>query len=401
MSIIDLNQFHWETYTNGYVGGNKLIKNSKIKKTNLKDKIYSHEIYADELYKKFCINDNFVKKDVDVGDCIQVTNIVLMDNKISLELMGGLFVDFDSTREKKFIQLFGYETIKEFEEVLKSPTSRENFINQKFNVIVIESTPVVRVSLWQGYIESLKKEFLDQIKNPTNVYTAKITEANKGGYFANINGVDAFMPGGQAAPNKLLDFTSLIGKEVKVMIEDYLPEKNSFIISHKKYLEYIIPIKLKELDTSIKYKGTITGTSNYGIFIEFGEIFTGLLHTSKMCPTTLKLFNDRYFRAGMEIEFYIDEIQKDLRIILTEQSPELKLQKNLEFIQKNKDKKIEGKIISIFNSGILIVCDENIVGILPGKYFKNYNMKKYNIGDTILIMFEDYKDNRFSFKPGF
>jgi hypothetical protein len=397
MQLIDLNEFNWKKYETGYNGGNSLVQNPIIKKKFKKDKCYCHEIYASEAYDKYCLEEKFIKKDVDVGDCIEITNILFIDNKILLELVGGLFVDLDTTREKRFIQLFGYETIKEFEEVLKSPNNKENFINQKFKVIIIQSYPVIKASLWHGYIESLKKEFLDQIKNPTNVYTAKIIEANKGGYFADINGIEVFMPGGQAAPNKLIDFTSLIGKEVKVMIEDYLSEKNSFIISHKKYLDYVIPIKLKELDTTQKYSGIITGTSKFGIFIEFNEIFTALLHTSKMSPDTLKLFEERYYEAGMPIEFYISEITKDNRIIATEQSPEIKMQKDLEFITNNKDKKIEGKIISIFNSGLLISCDD-VIGMIPIKFIKNKKINRFTVGDKIQIILEEYKEERFVFK---
>ena len=89
---------------------------------------------------------------------------------------------------------------------------------------------------------------MEQIGHPNKAYTCTIKEANKGGFFVDILGVDAFMPGSLAAPNKIVDFQSYVGKEVIVMVEDFLKEMNSFIVSHKKYIDYMLPKKLDEID---------------------------------------------------------------------------------------------------------------------------------------------------------
>ena len=168
---------------------------------------------------------------------------------------------------------------------------------------------------------------MKEISSPSKAYVCKIIEANRGGFFVEVQGVDAFMPGSLAAANKISDFQSYVGKKIIVMIEDYLQDMKSFIVSHKKYIEYILPKKISELSLSDKYTGTVTGASKYGIFIEFNEIFTGLLHKSKMKPDTYSRFKDRKYNSGDSIEFYIGEITKDNRIILTEESLEEKRKK--------------------------------------------------------------------------
>jgi ribosomal protein S1 len=207
------------------------------------------------------------------------------------------------------------------------------------------------------------------------------------------------MPGSLAAPNKIIDFHSYIGKEIIVMVEDFLKEMNSFIVSHKKYLTHILPSKIQELDLSKQYEGVVTGCSKYGIFVEFGEIFTALLHVSKMTAEIKALFNERQVLAGDTIKFYISEITKDNRIILTTESPEDKLHKIQSFILNTKDQVIEASIGAIMNFGIIVNVGE-INGLIPIREFKKNKIMVNNfvIGEKLNIMFDEFKDERIIFK---
>jgi ribosomal protein S1 len=75
--------------------------------------------------------------------------------------------------------------------------------------------------------------------------------------------------------------------------------------------------KIQELDLTRKYKGSITGTSPFGVFVEWEEIYTGLIHKSefegddelsKLC-------------SGDEIEFYVKEIKENNKLTLTLDRP--------------------------------------------------------------------------------
>ncbi len=208
------------------------------------------------------------------------------------------------------------------------------------------------------------------------------------------------MPGSLAAPNKILNFQSYIGKEVIVMIEDFLKEMNSFIVSHKKYLAHIMPVKIAELDLNKKYEGTITGCSKFGIFIEFEEFFTGLLHISKMNSETKEKFNSRLFKPNDTIDFYISEITKDNRIILTKESPEEKLKKVQTFILESKDKIIESSVAAVLNFGIIVNIEKDLSGLIPIAELKRNKIMMNNFvnGDKINVLFDQYKDEKLVFR---
>lgn len=394
--------FNWELYEGGYQGGNKLVPNEKIEGPDgIKEKVYSREPYAQRLYNLYAGQKNqIIKKDLTKGDCVLITDIFnVKPTEIDVELSGGLSMTIDLNREKRFVHIFGFNSVEEFTSRLSSKEYIQGLLNENLMAYVIESTPSIKISLWQGYLISIRAEFMDQINNPSKAYTAKIVEANKGGFFVEVQGVDAFMPGSLAAPNKIMDFQSYVGKEVIVMIEDFLNDMNSFIVSHKKYLAHIIPQKIKELDLMKKYSGNITGVSKYGIFVEFGEIFTGLLHVSKMNQETKNNFNARLYKAGDPIDFYIGEITKDNRIILTEEDPQIKLQKLQKFIFENKDKVVESEIAAIMKFGIIVEVGD-ITGLVPLKEFKKQRIfiNNFVVKDKLNVVFDEFKDDKIVFR---
>jgi len=396
----NFNDFNWAEFEGNHRGGNRLIPNEKIKGQDNKNICYSRAPYAQELFNLLSADDSkTIKKDLTKGDCVIITDIYnIRLDKITVELSGGLSVDIDLSREKRFLQIFGYDSVIKFVEDILKDDYRQRFVSQGIYAYIIESSPTIKISLWQGHLKKIREEFMNEIQAPSKAYVAKVNEANKGGYFVEVQGIEAFMPGSLAAPNKILDFRSLVGKEVIVMIEDFLTEMNSFIVSHKKYLAHVLPKKIAELDLNKKYEGNITGTSKYGIFVEFGDIFTGLLHNSKMKENTLRDFRNRKFNPGDTIEFYINEITKDNRIILTEESPEEKREKFTKFILENKDKVVDAEVAAVMNFGVIVNVGD-LSGLVPNKEFKRRKIavKNYVVGDKFKVKFAEFKDDKLVF----
>jgi len=396
-----LEDFNWELYEANYKGGNRLIPNPNIKGLDQKTRVFSHEPYAQAQFDLYNQSETkSVKKDLSKGDCVPITEISFIDkDRMTIELLGGLAVDIDLNREKRFVQIYGYPTPAEFAQVLSSEEIRKNFVSSGFYAYVIESSPSLKISLWQGHIKKTKDEFMEQVSSPSKAYVAKILNCNRGGYFVEVSGVEAFMPGSLAAPNKIMDFQTLVGKEVIVMVEDFLKEMNSFIVSHKKYIEHVLPKKIAELDMNQIYSGSITGTSKFGIFAEFGEIFTGLLHHSKMKPDTLDRFRKREFKPGDALSFYIGEVTKDNRIILTEESPEEKKQKIQTFIETSKGITLKANIAAIMNFGVIVNIGD-ITGIIPSREFRLRKISTRNFvsGDEIKVKFLESKDDKITFE---
>jgi DNA-directed RNA polymerase subunit E'/Rpb7 len=396
----NLEDFNWELYEKGYLGGRRLIPNEQIRGLDLKTRVFSHEPYAQELFNLYNQSDQkTVKKDLVKGDCVTIVDIPKIDkNLMTIELLGGLAVEIDLNREKRFIQIYGYDSPATFCEVLSNPEIRKQFIAQGLYAYVIESSPSLKISLWQGHIKKTKEEFMKEVQSPSKAYVAKVLNCNRGGYFVEVSGVEAFMPGSLAAPNKIMDFQTLVGKEVIVMVEDFLQEMNSFIVSHKKYIEHVLPKKIAELDLNVEYHGSITGSSKYGIFVEFGDIFTGLLHNSKMKESTLLKFRAREYKPGDPIQFYISEVAKDNRIILTEESPAEKKKKIEDFIEANKDKAVVAEVAAVMNFGVIVNIGD-ITGVVPSKEFRSRKISTRNLvyKDQITVKFQSIKDDKLTF----
>jgi len=398
-----LDDFNWEIYTEGFVGGQKLQPNNSIKeiKNTSKHILYCREPYSKDLYSLFTGENSLsVKKDLEKGDNVKIVNIIPVNESIvTLELLGGLTIDVDLNREKKFLQLFGFENTRDFIFTISSKEYLKNFLAQNLYVCVLEAKNGLKVSLLLAYLQKVKEEFMEQIKSPSKAYVAKINQANKGGFFVEVQGVEAFMPGSLAAPNKIIDFQTYVGKEVVVMVEDFLVEMNSFIVSHKKYIEHVLPKKIDELNLDMKFTGAITGTSKYGIFVEFEEICTGLLHVSKMKEDTLRKFNNREYKAGESIDFYISEITKDNRIILTEESTEERKAKLDQFIESCKENAVEASVLAVMNFGLIIKAGE-YSGLVPTREFikKKLQLKNFNVGEKLNVKFLEQNDDKLTFE---
>ena len=147
-----------------------------------------------------------------------------------------------------------------------------------------------------------------------------------------------------------------------------------------------------------RYSGKVTGTSKYGIFIEFDEIFTGLLHVSKMDDETKKRFKAGGYSPEDSIEFYVGEVTKDNRLILTEEDPQEKLKKMQEFIFNSKDKVLDGKVAAVMKFGVLVTVDD-VTGLVPMREFRRKHVYAQNLvnGDQLRVKFNEYKDDKVVF----
>jgi 4-hydroxy-3-methylbut-2-enyl diphosphate reductase len=223
-----------------------------------------------------------------------------------------------------------------------------------------------------------------QITENTAAYYGTITGKNHGGFIISVQGIDGFLPGSLAATNIVRDFDEMIGKEVPVMVEDYLKESSTFVFSYKKYISKILPQKIEELDRDKKYTGTVTGSAKYGIFIEFDDIFTGLIHASKMSPELKESFKNNDIKSGTPVTFWIKEITPDKKIILTDEDPSIRQREIADFRDTSLGAVKGGEVISVQPFGTLVRLQKDIVGMISQKEIK-VKKKKYSVGDKVMV----------------
>jgi ribosomal protein S1 len=209
--------------------------------------------------------------------------------------------------------------------------------------------------------------------------TAKVKSLNPAGYDMEImrGGVTlpGFMPNTLAGINKLFDVNSILGQTFEVMIESYAEQEGTYIVSRRKYLQSLIPEALKQLQYESTYMGHVTGTTPFGVFVEFNECLTGMIHKANVHPDWQERLKE--IRPGFEIEFYIKEIVKD-KIILTQI-----LRESLWDTIKN-GKIIKGVVKDTKQFGTLVSLDDETVGLIHTSEMEKIG-KRFESGQEIKV----------------
>ena len=341
-------------------------------RTNGKSKIYCHEDYAENLYQQMLgnIKDIQSSKDLKQGELYSCSIISTNEEDALAQTDAGQTVYIDIKKEYKDADRLGI-------------TGMDFHVGSKIEALVRNSTGTYYGSVIECFIKNLKVEFFDQIKKETIAYEAVVESVNKGGYMVDVNGIKCFLPGSLAAANKITDFDAFIGKKFHVMIDGYVPAKDIFVVSYKKYLTRVMDQKIQELDLTKKYKGHVTGTSNFGVFVEWEDIYTGLIHKTE--------FENQIvtgFYPGDEIEFYIKEVKEDNKLTLTFGQPVEKTMR-LYDLKKLVD---EGKGLEVFasvkhkrkNGALVDLIGENLMALIPQEKLEKSN-KNIRTGDSLLV----------------
>lgn len=344
-NVKPLENFDWSLYEDGW-NGTALKRNKRVKCAKDGVKIYCHESYAADAVAKYFPHETVestvafddYSKDLKEGDVIRIKDIHLLNSdELLLSTNSGGAAVVNLTKENKFFELYQCTKEQYKARYFANPKGREDFINENHYAKIEKNG---KASLYQGALVKIEEEFKHQIAlgdDATSAYVGKIIGSNKGGYIMDIRGIRCFLPTSQATSNKVLDFDSLIGTEMEVMLIKYIESSNNFLVSRKKYLQkiqHIMTDKLREefeADPEKVYHGTVTGATHFGIFIELNEYYTGLCHRTYVTEDTLAKIastsdekehvNDNAkanFPAGSSIDVKIYKITEDGRIIFTD-----------------------------------------------------------------------------------
>ena len=253
-------------------------------------------------------------------------------------------------------------------------------IGDKVDVIIVEVDQdnfLIKGSLSSLY-ESRAHETLKSIDENQSVKIL-VKELTPAGYNVDImyEGVTlpGFMPNTLAGINKLYNVESILGKNLEVMIESYSREEGTYIVSRRKYLQTLIPEAIKKLQKGDLYKGNVTGTTPFGVFVEFGECLTGMIHKTNIDPEWQEKIKS--IPPGTEIQFYIKEIIKD-KIILTQILRE-SLWDSIKIGQI-----LTGKVNDNKQFGSLILLDQETIGLVHISELEKHE-RYLNEGESVKV----------------
>lgn len=328
----------WKEYADGWNGSG--LKQNKNIKVQGNDKVYCHDISlesAQELYDRYTgsyarYDFDEVPKDIQEGSFSRIRDLKLLGgDELLVCTASGNAVVINLSKENRFFAAFGREKADFKENVFGNPEQKAAFLKGRYYVEIDNEK---HGNLYNGIIYKTKKEFMHQIElgnKADKAYMAHIDNLNRGGYIVTVQGIRAFLPGSQAATNKITNFEELLDKDLAVMIEGFDP-KNGFVVSRKKYLAFMKPALMEKLKGTLeaepdkKFTGKITGFRHFGIFVEFSQYYTGLIYKNYASEELYQKLMDENIDIDSEIDIYINDIQTDdygnERIVLTDIPPE-------------------------------------------------------------------------------
>ena len=248
---------------------------------------------------------------------------------------------------------------------------------------------IVEVENDEGYRElSLRdatKEIswqrLREMRDSGQIINVRITGVNKGGLLTNVEGIQAFLPVSQLAPEHyprvtdadkqkiLKELQKFIGKTLEVKVLDLLAEENKLILSEKAKSEEKTKEVLKNYKKGDVIDGIITGIADFGAFIKFPvseneEVkeagIEGLIHISEL-DWQLVENPAKVVTVGEIVKAQIIDINNN-QVFLSLKS----LKKNpWEEIEKQykKGDVIKGKVIKFSAFGAFVEIMPNIRGL--------------------------------------
>lgn len=223
-------------------------------------------------------------------------------------------------------------------------------------------------SVSAGIKTAVVSDIMSAIDDGTTAYVGTVSEMIPGGgYIVNIQGVDCFMPGSLAGINKLADFESIVGTDMYVVPVSFSTKRGTIVVSHREYLKAMIPSKVEALRESPdgERTGKVTGSAKYGVFVEFDDCLTGMIHVNDLTPEMLKKHKSREIQPGDDINFRIKEVVSDTKIILTqlETAPVIDPWEGIEQrIQIPSE--VVGIVKAVKDYGIFIDVEQGIAGLL-------------------------------------
>jgi len=174
---------------------------------------------------------------------------------------------------------------------------------------------VVRVNDQEGTVQLSKKK-LDGLKvwddmaawvEDKTTVEGTITEENKGGLVANVQGIRVFIPASQSGIAKGGDMAGQVGKTVQMKITEVNRARRRVIGSIRAVLSESRKAAQEkiwaEIENGKKYHGVVKSLTSYGAFVDIGGV-DGMVHVSELSWNRIKTPAD-VVKVGDEIDVYV------------------------------------------------------------------------------------------------
>lgn len=362
--------FMWDAYE--ATCPSKTRKPNPHIKTRNGDKVYSRESYAQELYDKMEALQSSTPFTPLVNEGEIHTGSVYAVSKEWISVDVGY-------RELIYVK---YEKESDFAKALTPGEETSVLITSvKTNSHIVGSISGgvkqrVFIDLRNG-VEAGDTAWVGVVKNMIE----------NGGYIVEVQGVECFMPGSLAGINKLHDFSSIIGTEMYVVPVSFSAERGTIVVSHRKYLQALIPNEIQNIkdNQDTEYIGSVTGTAKYGVFVEFNQCLTGMIHVNDLDETTMINFKSREIKPGDEIKFKVKDVISNTKITLTQKDNVVVNPWNDITSRYQIPSTVEAIVKTKKEYGLFVNIEEGVTGLLHVSELDENMMSIFNPGDKITV----------------
>lgn len=173
---------------------------------------------------------------------------------------------------KEFLDESGNSTVKVGDEIKVLIERRED----DKGYIVLSKAKADQLKIWDVIIES---------HDTGKPIDGTITQRVKGGFYVDIVGVTAFLPGSQVDLKPVRNQDKLVGQKYQFRVLKYNRRKSNVIVSRRVLLESareeLKKITLEQIEEGVVLNGIVKNITDYGAFIDLGGI-DGLVHLTDL-----------------------------------------------------------------------------------------------------------------------
>lgn len=230
----------------------------------------------------------------------------------------------------------------------------------------------LELSLREAKQAAIWKEAESAIREK-NIFTLSVKDANKGGVILEWQGVVGFLPASQLSQehyprvsdgdkDKIMEqLKKLIGEKLEVSIITADPTEDKLIFSEKRGDGGGREKLIEKYHIGDVTSGVVTGTVDFGIFLEIEEGLEGLVHISEI---DWSLVEDprKLYKVGETVSAKIIDVKSDkisLSIKALNENPWVHVEKKYK-----KGNVVKGVVIKFNRYGALVSIEEGVAGLV-------------------------------------
>lgn len=242
------------------------------------------------------MKENTIKKNVDQNTQLSIGSTI--EGKVVARDRSSLFIDLGINGTGI---IYGREFYEAKDTIKNLQTGDKIFAK----IIELENDQGYKELSLRDATKEIGWQKLRELKDSGQILNVRVTGVNKGGLLTSLDGIQAFLPVSQLAPEHyprvadadkqkiLKELQKFVGKTLEVKILDLLASENKLILSEKAKSEEKTKEVLKNYKKNDVVDGEITGIADFGAFIKFpclaeasakadGGQIEGLIHISEL-----------------------------------------------------------------------------------------------------------------------